>query len=148
MAQHQAGRNVQPRDMRIDMEHAAWIAGRIEVLLSHYFQPETPMEVREAAIDDWVEALSSRSRHAIEHACSSWLRDQPRRRPTPGDIMAKSRGYASDTEGMGKGDRTGLSRDELYCLETRVIPHARRWLGIPGLRKHGEATLEYWGERP
>lgn len=46
----------------------------------------------------------------------------------------------------GKGSRDGLTSSEVYTLETRVLPTARRWLGIPGLRDHAERTLAYWGE--
>lgn len=123
-----------------------WIAGRIETLLSHYYQPDNPAEVRDGALDDWVEILSPISQPAIEHACSSWLRDEPRRRPTPGDIRSRARGYSSDP-GKTQGDRSKLSFDQLVLLEDKVLPTARRWLGIPGLRDHAEQTLAYWGEK-
>lgn len=63
--------------------------------MSHYYQPENSNEVFEAALGDWLECLTSISQQAIEHACSAYLRDQPRRRPTPGDI----RGRALDFDG-------------------------------------------------
>lgn len=44
------------------------------------------------------------------------------------------------------GDRNALSHDELVTLETRVLPTARRWLGIYGLDLHAMQTLDYWGE--
>lgn len=44
------------------------------------------------------------------------------------------------------GDKTALSLDELELLETKILPTARRWLGFPELRIHGERTLAYWGE--
>lgn len=43
------------------------------------------------------------------------------------------------------GDRTGLSFQELELLENSILPTARRWLNIPGLRDHALATLNYWG---
>ena len=46
----------------------------------------------------------------------------------------------------GNGDRRSLTFDQLRLLEEKVLPTARRWLGIPGLREHGEKTLAYWGE--
>lgn len=141
MEMQRIGRNGQPNDM----QHAAWIAGRIETLLSHYYQPDNPAEVRDGAIDDWVELLAPLSRQSIEHACSAWLKDQPRRRPSPGDIRAKARGY-STAPGQAQGDRTKLSFDDLQLLEEKILPTARRWLGIPGLAEHGRQTLAYWGE--
>jgi hypothetical protein len=67
-------------------EHAQWIAGRVQVLLGHYYQPDVPQEVREAAIDDWIDALSVFSRETIERACSRYIKSHGSRRPTPGDI--------------------------------------------------------------
>lgn len=45
-----------------------------------------------------------------------------------------------------RGDRNGLSFPDLQLLEDKIIPTARRWLQIPGLRQHGMQTLHYWGE--
>lgn len=47
---------------------------------------------------------------------------------------------------VSKGERSTLSPDELRLLEERVLPTARRWLGIYGLAEHGAKTLAYWGE--
>ena len=44
------------------------------------------------------------------------------------------------------GDMSELSADQLRLLETKILPTARRWLGIPGLREQGEKTLAYWGQ--
>lgn len=44
------------------------------------------------------------------------------------------------------GDRNALSPDELFILDTKVIPTARRWLGHYGLDLHAMQTLDYWGE--
>lgn len=144
-AQRQIGQGVQVRDTRSGMGHAMWISGRIETLLSHYYQPDNPAEVRDGALDDWVEILAPLSQKVIEHACSSWLRDEPRRRPTPGDIRARARDHAASPQNA-QGDRSKLSFDELVLLDEKVLPTARRWLGIPGLRQHAEQTLSYWGE--
>lgn len=124
-----------------------WIAGRVQVLLSHYFQPDNPQEVREAAIEDWVSILSDYSREAIDAACNRYLRDQPRRRPTPGDIRSKiNEPVERKAQQRGKGDRTTLSPDKRELLETVVLPTAKGWLKHPELRQHGEQTLDYWNE--
>lgn len=86
---HQSG--ARPPMLPHNGEHAEWVAGRVETLLSHYFQPDTPAEVETAAIGDWIEMLVSCSPDSISHACASYLRDQPRRRPTPGDIYARAK---------------------------------------------------------
>lgn len=46
-----------------------------------------------------------------------------------------------------KGDKTKLTHDQLFLLENKILPTARRWVtDIPGLAHHGRQTLEYWGE--
>lgn len=143
MDRRQIEQSGQRRDGRQGMEHAAWISGRIETLLSHYYQPDSPSEVRDGAIDDWVEILCHLSRPAIEMACAAWLRDHPRRRPTPGDIRAK----ASTAAPTALGDRSRLSHDELILLEEKVLQTARRWVRTyPGIADHGRQTLAFWGE--
>lgn len=139
-----------PNAQRSDGKHAAWIAGRVQVLLSHYFQPDNPAEVQEAALDDWVAALIAFPRQAIEHACGAYLRDQPRRRPTPGDIRAKAQAFKlpGSQQTTGRGDKLKLSHDELRILEDQILPTARRWVRqFPSLADQGQATLDYWGER-
>jgi len=124
-----------------------WIAGRIETLLSHYFRPETNEMIEEAAMMDWIKALSGYSQDQIGKACDQYLRTEPRRRPTPGDIrmtIANSRGQSK--EHSGKGDRSALTRDEATLLVEKILPAARRMAAIPELRVHGEKILEYWGE--
>ena len=142
METQQPLRNVSESGGQPSSGHGAWIAGRIQTLLSHYYQQDNPMEVHEAAIEDWVDILSPFSRDSIEAACSGYLKDQPRRRPTPGDIRQRAAGHR---EGSGKardqGDRNKLGFDELKKLDEEVLPAARRWLKIPGLRHHGENTL-------
>lgn len=128
-------------------QHAEWIAGRVMTLLSHYFQPDNPAEVQEAAIDDWIDALAPFSQISIDLACKKYIRDQPRRRPTPGDIRSKIRAPSTASAKINnQGDKTQLTPDELELLETKILPTARRWLNIPGLAEHGRETLEYWGE--
>lgn len=119
------------------------------VLLSHYFQPDNPVEVQQAALKDWVAALAPFPQATIERACERYLRNQPRRRPTPGDIRAicEARQETKADSAAPRGDRAKLTYDELELLEDSVLPTARRWLGIPGLEQFGRNTLEYWGAK-
>lgn len=119
----------------------------MQVLLSHYFQPDNPTDVLDAAIDDWIEALDPFSQPAIEHACRTYIRDQPRRRPTPGDIRGRAQGFGKDASAPKRGNRAELTYDELNTLETKILPAARRWISIPGVAEHGRQTLDYWDER-
>lgn len=132
-----------------ESQHAAWVAGRVRTLLSHYFQPDQPIEVQDAALEDWAEMLTPYSRQAIEYACTSYLRDQPRRRPTPGDIRVRAIGHrTAPSVPREMGDRSALSYDELDLLENKILPTARRWCtDFPELREHGMQTLEFWGEQ-
>lgn len=65
----------------------------MRALLSHYFRPEEPAELREAAIVDWLSLLHGLPRDAVNHACQGYLRDQPRRRPAPGEIRQRALGF-------------------------------------------------------
>lgn len=93
--------------------HAQWISGRVETLLAHYFQPENPAELQEAAIDDWIAMLLPFSKQAIEAACSDYLRNEARRRPTPGSIvvMAESASRRLSRQQHSSGDQD-LSENE------------------------------------
>lgn len=67
-----------------------WIGGRAHTLLGHYWTRDDPEDVRDALIADWIEILSDPPlpQEAIEHAAKMYLRNQPRKRPTPGEIRA------------------------------------------------------------
>lgn len=141
-----------PNDLSLNVLKPAspkWIAGRIETLLSHYFRPATDERIEEAAMIDWIEALSGFSQDQIGSACSQYLRQEPKRRPTPADIRAFIFETRSTSKAQtGRGDRNSLTRDEAKLLYEKVLPAARRMLAIPGLREHAEKTLDHWGERP
>ena len=68
--------------------------------------------------------------------------------PTAHEITTAHKDLKAHTSGVGAklGDKTELTHDELYILESQIIPTARRWLEIPGLAASGRQTLEYWGE--
>lgn len=138
-----------PRKEQVnDGQHAAWIAGRVQVLLSHYFQPDNPVEVKEAALDDWVKALITFPKQIIDRACERYLNNQPRRRPTPGDIRSIC-GARQETKSDSvdpRGDKSKLTFEQLELLEDSILPTARKWLNIPGLEDSARQTLEYWGE--
>lgn len=43
-------------------------------------------------------------------------------------------------------NRQELNFDHRELLETKILPTARRWLGIPALAGKGATTLAFWGE--
>jgi len=123
----------------------------VKTLLSHYFQPSEADDLRDAALKDWVSDLLPFSQQAIRHACDGYRRDEPRRRPTPGDIRQRAASYANariEPEDRERDPRLDLSHDELQLLEEKVLPTARRWVAeIPTLAIQGAKTLAHWGER-
>ena len=122
---------------------AKWIAGRIQTLLSHYYQPGGDDALTEAALTDWVRILGGYDQRLIDAACNRYLTREPKRRPTPAAIRDMVNPH---TFGAAAGDRSRLSADELELLENKILPTARRWLSIPGLAGHGKQTLALWGE--
>lgn len=70
-----------------------WIAGRIGTLLDHYFQPNDPSQVTKAQMMDWIKVLRGLPQQAISASCDGYLRDQPRRRPTPGEIYNRANSW-------------------------------------------------------
>ena len=77
--------------LRAQQSNRDWVAGRIATLLSHYWRDDDPVELITASADDWVEILSGMPQQALQDACLKYLRDEPRRRPTPGAILALAR---------------------------------------------------------
>lgn len=49
------------------------------------------MELITATAADWIEVLGGMPQQAIHQACIRYLRDEPRRRPTPGAILELAR---------------------------------------------------------
>jgi len=125
-------------------QKAKWIAGRVQTLLSHYFQPDTPGEVADAALDDWIKALLPFSQQEIEAACGSYIRGNSTRRPVPGDIRNRIEAVRKP---QPDEDRTmALSRDEKDLLFNEIVPTCRRWIKkYPGLADHARKTLAHWG---
>ncbi len=77
--------------LRDQPDHRQWIAGRIYTLLSHYWREDDPDALTTAIASDWVEVLAGMPQRAIQAACLQYLRDEPRRKPTPGAILALAR---------------------------------------------------------
>lgn len=60
-------------------------------LLGHYWRDDDPDALTAAIASDWVEVLAGMPKDAIQNACIQYLRDEPRRKPTPGAILALTR---------------------------------------------------------
>lgn len=68
-----------------------WILGRIATLLGHYWREDDPSELNEAMGRDWADILEGMPQEAISKACMAYLRNEPRRKPSPGAIYALAR---------------------------------------------------------
>lgn len=49
------------------------------------------MELLTAMASDWVEVLAGMPQPAVQQACIQYLRNEPRRKPTPGAILEMAR---------------------------------------------------------
>ena len=57
-------------------------------LLGHYWREDDPVELTGAIARDWAEILQGLPADVIQGAVMRYLRDEPRRKPTPGAIYA------------------------------------------------------------
>ena len=122
-----------------------WIAGRIETLIGHYFEPKADPKVKMAQLMDHVNLLKGNSQAEIESACKKYLRQHPNKRPTPGALLELV-GEGQSSGPVTRGNRQKLSIDERQKL-IDVLMTAKRWLvECPHLRNHAIQALEYWGE--
>src|ERR1051325_1835062 len=65
-------------------DQRASILGQVLVLLTHYYMPDLPEEIREAQANDWFEDLAEFGPGVVEVACRQWRRMGGRRAPPPG----------------------------------------------------------------
>ncbi|WP_284266126.1 hypothetical protein [Roseicyclus amphidinii] len=94
---------------------------------------------------DWLEILDGLSETAINTACHGYLREQPRRRPTPGDIYTRALACSMQGGPLDEGQRAAMPRDYEDNLET-CLARARRWVTMGGsMAEHGHRFLAHWG---
>jgi hypothetical protein len=80
----QIAKSLSPQDLR---DHRAGIASEVKVVLSAYFQPHEAEEIRAAQLAWWCDELQDWTREQVVWALRQWNRENPRSRPTPGDIV-------------------------------------------------------------
>jgi len=68
--------------------HRAQIYSEVKIVLSAYFQPDDDPAVLAGQLAWWCDELQDWTREQVVYALRQWNRDNPRRRPTPGDIVA------------------------------------------------------------
>lgn len=69
------------------MHHRSQIGFEVRTVLSTYFQPQESDEIRANQIKWWCDELQDWDIHQIVWALRKWNRDNPRLRPTVGDIV-------------------------------------------------------------
>lgn len=87
--------------------HRAKIAFDVRVMLSAYFDPSESEEVKAGLLAWFCDDLQDWTHEQVVWALRAWNRDNPRRRPSPGDIVAllkKRRGekYAEQVAAIAK----------------------------------------------
>lgn len=76
-------RSLSPQELA---DHRQKIASEVKIILSAYFQPHETQEIQSAQLAWWCDELQEWTREQVVYALRQWNRDEPRRRPTPGDI--------------------------------------------------------------
>lgn len=144
--------NVPPRQFEVSEVFNRWMKRRTPP--SHFAGDE------QAEADELASLLSALMRHAPFVDVGAWVsrvtayleeRSKYRVWPSLGEVVEACELINARKAGGGKaiqrGDRSKLTRDQLYLLESQILPTARRWVQeIPGLAHHGRQTLEFWGE--
>jgi hypothetical protein len=74
-------------------EKREWLLGRVATLLSHYWRDDDPEHLAAATATDWADVLDGMPEQAISKACLAYLKDEPRRKPTPGAIYALAKAF-------------------------------------------------------
>lgn len=98
--------------------HRQAIAFDVKVTLSAYFDPSEAEEVKAGLLAWFCDELQDWTHEQVVWALRSWNRENPRRRPTPGDIVAllkKARGEKIAREraaSVQPDDHAGMSRED------------------------------------
>ena len=67
--------------------HRTQIAFDVEVVLSGYWQTEMDPKMKAAVMADWADELEDWTIEQVRWGLRSWRRENPRRKPNPGDIL-------------------------------------------------------------
>lgn len=67
--------------------HRDQIYSEVMAVLGAYYQPSDPPEVRAINKAWWCDELQDWTHEQVVYALRQWNRDNPRLRPTPGDIL-------------------------------------------------------------
>lgn len=113
---HGLGPSLQERQSRRE-----WVLGRIATLLSHYWRDDDPSELTEAIARDWADILEGLPQDAISKACTSYLRSEPRRKPTPGAIYALARDFVPRPVIVARSPEPDMPRERMSAERAAEI---------------------------
>ena len=68
-------------------EHRAKIASEVKIVLSAYFQPHESDAIKAGQLAWWCDELQDWTHEQVVYGLRHWNRENPRTRPTPGDIV-------------------------------------------------------------
>lgn len=80
----QIARSLSPQELS---EHRQKIASEVKTILSAYFQPHESEAIKAAQLAWWCDELQDWTHEQVVYGLRQWNRDNPRLRPTPGDIV-------------------------------------------------------------
>ena len=83
-------------------KHRSVIAFDVRVVLSAYFQPHEDEKVKAAQLAWWCDALEDWPHESVVYALRKWNLDNPRLRPTPGDIVSMMKRLRGEREAQRK----------------------------------------------
>lgn len=114
-------------------------------LLSHYWREKGDPDKLTAALGrDWGEVLEGLPKTFIDRACIAYLRDEPRRRPTPGDIYQRARALMPLPKVVPKPEP--LPGPERERVSAEAAERIMRDAGIPIKRFGGAGRTAEAGE--
>jgi len=103
------------------VDHRAKIAFEVKTVLSAYFQPHEAEEIKVAQLAWWCDELQAWTREQVVYGLRKWNSDNPRVRPTPGDIV----GILKQTRGKKEAERMAAARKpEPAKASERITPEA------------------------
>lgn len=70
----------------------------MEVVLSGYWQTDMEPRMKAAVMADWADELEDWTIEQVRWGLRSWRRDNPRRKPNPGDILGILKAQRGKTE--------------------------------------------------
>ena len=107
--------------------HRQKIAFEVEVVLDGYWHTQPPVELKAAVMADWADELEDWTLEQVRWGLRAWRRDNPRRKPNPGDIvqiLKRRRGeeYAAKARALPKADNvTPIVTDEARARNLELL---------------------------